>query len=147
MKRIATYAVFGLIFVFASVTATFAMEKDPPVQHRTGFVDLNGDGFNDNAPDFDNDGIPNGQDPDYVRPQNGKGQAKGWAFGRGGRRNFQGKGNAFIDENGDGICDRYEERGSLGRRGMNGKGQGFCGRAGGPGFRNNAKSGGKGRQG
>jgi hypothetical protein len=39
-----------------------------------GFVDLNGDGINDNAIDSDGDGIPNGQDPDYVRPQNGTGQ-------------------------------------------------------------------------
>ena len=43
------------------------------------FVDLNGDGFNDNAPDLDGDGIPNGLDPDYVKSagvgtgyQNGK---------------------------------------------------------------------------
>jgi len=31
-------------------------------QHGLGFVDANGDGFNDNAPDADGDGIPNGQD-------------------------------------------------------------------------------------
>ncbi|UCG63337.1 MAG: hypothetical protein JSV52_02910 [Candidatus Zixiibacteriota bacterium] len=31
------------------------------------FVDLNGDGFNDNAPDHDGDGIPNGLDADYVK--------------------------------------------------------------------------------
>lgn len=32
-----------------------------------GFVDENGDGINDLAPDFDGDGIPNGQDPDWVK--------------------------------------------------------------------------------
>lgn len=31
------------------------------------FVDLNGDGFNDNAWDDDGDGIPNGLDADYVK--------------------------------------------------------------------------------
>lgn len=31
------------------------------------FVDLNGDGINDNAPDHDGDGIPNGLDPDWVK--------------------------------------------------------------------------------
>jgi hypothetical protein len=41
--------------------------------HGSYFIDLNNDGFNDNAPDLDGDGIPNGQDPDYTRPLNGKG--------------------------------------------------------------------------
>lgn len=37
------------------------------------FVDEDGDGFNDLAPDADGDGIPNGQDEDYVRPGDGTG--------------------------------------------------------------------------
>ncbi len=37
------------------------------------FIDEDGDGFNDLAPDADGDGIPNGQDPDYVRPEDGTG--------------------------------------------------------------------------
>ena len=44
------------------------------------------------APDHDGDGIPNGQDADFVR---GSGQ------GRGLKTNF-------IDENGDGICDLFQ---------------------------------------
>lgn len=56
------------------------------------FIDENGDGFNDLAPDADGDGIPNGQDPDYVKPEDGtdsqmrKGQAAlqgNGFFGRG----------------------------------------------------------------
>lgn len=47
-----------------------------------GFVDNDGDGFNDLAPDHDGDGIPNGQDPDYVRPQDGTGNQ----FGNGGNQ-------------------------------------------------------------
>ena len=44
------------------------------------FVDNDGDGFNDLAPDHDGDGIPNGQDEDYIRPQDGSGNK----FGNGG---------------------------------------------------------------
>ncbi len=55
------------------------------------FLDENGDGINDLAPDADGDGIPNGMDDDYVRP------ADGVRFG-------QGPG-MFLDENGDGIND------------------------------------------
>lgn len=46
-----------------------------------GFVDLNGDGINDNAPDADANGIPNGQDANYVRPQDGSGSRFGKASG------------------------------------------------------------------
>jgi hypothetical protein len=41
------------------------------------FVDENGDGLNDLAPDADGDGIPNGMDEDYVRPQDGSGYGPG----------------------------------------------------------------------
>jgi len=53
-----------------------------------GFVDENGDGYNDNAPDADGDGIPNGQDEDYTGPKTRKGNAKG-----------------FVDADGDGVND------------------------------------------
>ena len=58
-------------------------------RHGNKFVDVNGDGINDNAPDADGDGIPNGMDPDYTgaKMRSGNG-AKG-----------------FIDLNGDGIND------------------------------------------
>jgi len=41
------------------------------------FIDENGDGFNDLAPDADGDGIPNGLDSDYERPQDGSGNGFG----------------------------------------------------------------------
>ncbi len=41
------------------------------------FVDEDGDGFNDNAPDADGDGIPNGMDEDFVRPMDGSGSGFG----------------------------------------------------------------------
>ncbi len=52
-----------------------------------GFIDENGDGYYDLAPDSDGDGIPNGLDPDYVSAGNGN------------------SGSRFVDENGDGIND------------------------------------------
>ncbi len=51
------------------------------------FIDANGDGYNDNAPDDDGDGIPNGLDPDFVKGNGNKG---------------------FRDMNGDGIDDRMQ---------------------------------------
>ena len=54
-----------------------------------GFVDENGDGFNDNAPDADGDGIPNGQDEDYTGSQAHKGNGV----------------KGFVDADGDGIND------------------------------------------
>jgi hypothetical protein len=41
--------------------------------YRIAFVDENGDGINDLAKDADGDGIPNGQDPDWVKPADGTG--------------------------------------------------------------------------
>jgi hypothetical protein len=48
------------------------------------FVDLDGDGYNDNAPDHDGDGIPNALDPDYTALKKEK---------------------EFVDLDGDGIND------------------------------------------
>ena len=45
-----------------------------------GFLDEDGDGYNDLAPDADGDGIPNGQDEDYVRPEDGTGVMNQFGF-------------------------------------------------------------------
>ena len=60
-----------------------------PVEHGWRFVDQNGDGINDYAPDFDGDGIPNGMDEDYEPA----GLGSQYRAGR------------FIDVDGDGIHD------------------------------------------
>ena len=64
-------------------------------QHRMHFVDKDGDGYNDNAPDHDGDGIPNGLDPDWHKLMKEKGKKKG-------------KKHGFIDLNGDGINDYFQ---------------------------------------
>jgi len=56
-----------------------------------GFLDEDGDGYNDLAPDADGDGIPNGLDPDYVRPLDGTGQQ----FGTGGAECLSAPADAF----------------------------------------------------
>ena len=58
-----------------------------------GFVDVDGDGVNDNALDSDGDGIPNGQDADFVRPQDGSGAQRGSGTGIGDCDGTGSKGN------------------------------------------------------
>ena len=88
MKKL-TQLTLTLAMAFAMVaflsTSSYAQETGDD-GHGTGFVDANGDGYNDNAPDHDGDGIPNGQDPDY-------------------EGTFLGNGRGFVDEDGDGIND------------------------------------------
>jgi hypothetical protein len=80
--------------------------------HGPNFVDQNNDGYNDNAPDHDGDGIPNGQDPDYTGAGKGKRQQQ------------------FVDNDGDGIADNLVKQGGKGygskqnRRGGYGPGDG-----------------------
>ncbi len=59
--------------VCASTTAV-AQDETGRKPDNKGFVDLNSDGINDNAVDSDGDDIPNGQDSDFVKPQDGSGQ-------------------------------------------------------------------------
>ena len=57
-----------------SEAQTKAQER---IRNRTLFVDEDGDGISDFARDHDNDGIPNCQDPDWTRPQDGTGYKNG----------------------------------------------------------------------
>ena len=85
MKNLVSIIALIAIFVMYSNIAAQSENPTPPQQHGKNFVDKNGDGYNDNAPDHDGDGIPNGVDPDYKGPKYQKGK--------------------FIDLNGDGIND------------------------------------------
>lgn len=89
MKKLSLFAVLTLSLLVAIVTMPVGLNaQDTPVQHGAHFVDADGDGYNDNAPDVDGDGIPNGQDPDYVRPGSSRGATRG-----------------FVDTDGDGFND------------------------------------------
>jgi hypothetical protein len=48
--------------------------------HGRRFIDLDGDGYNDNAPDHDGDGIPNGLDPDWQRRKGGRGKGRRFQY-------------------------------------------------------------------
>jgi len=50
---------------------------------RMGFVDIDNNGINDRARDANSDGIPDGQDPTYVRPQDGSDAGRGAVSGTG----------------------------------------------------------------
>ena len=86
-KIISMVAVFGIVFGVSQVTPVVA--NAAPNQYGSlfsglrGFIDLDGDGINDNAPDDDGDGIPNGQDPDYLRNQNASGKNRPANAGKG----------------------------------------------------------------
>jgi hypothetical protein len=86
MKRILSLTA---LFAFA-ITLTILNTDTMVAQNKNttkGFVDANGDGYNDNAKDDDGDGIPNNHDDDYT----------------GTRQSTNGRG--FVDANGDGIND------------------------------------------
>ncbi|HUU26313.1 MAG TPA: hypothetical protein VM123_00745 [archaeon] len=71
-----------------------------------GFVDENANGINDCLEDEDGDGVINALDPDskyYRDPNTFRG------LGRGGMGRGLGSGYGFIDENSNGINDRYED--------------------------------------
>jgi len=61
------------------------------LEHNQHFTDEDGDGYNDNAPDHDGDGIPNGLDPDWQKSKEQK-------------RSRQ----RFVDLDGDGINDNLQ---------------------------------------
>ncbi|MHB9031240.1 MAG: hypothetical protein ACYC9O_20930, partial [Candidatus Latescibacterota bacterium] len=75
-----------------------------------------------NAPDHDGDGIPNGQDPDWTRPQDGSGSQNGKQYqgtgsqGKGkGLQNGRGIGKQLRDgtcELGTGECDGTGPKGA-----------------------------------
>ena len=100
-------------------------------RNRIAFIDENGDGINDLARDADGDGIPNGQDPDWVKPQDGTGlkaqhkngqpdeaeMTKGQKAGKITKSNF-GKGSfrsgtkAAGQMTGAGVCDGTGPKGT-----------------------------------
>lgn len=70
--------ILGLVLIFGM----FALNAANGFKNGSGngeciFIDENGDGINDNFRDHDGDGIPNFEDPDWIRPQDGTGYGSG----------------------------------------------------------------------
>jgi hypothetical protein len=96
---------------------------------RTMFMDQNGDGINDFQRDHDNDGIPNCQDPDWTRPEDGTGYKNQFAkkgpesqFGnRKGSSGSQSWSNSSFrnvqNGLGGGVCDGTGPKGQASRKG------------------------------
>jgi len=61
-------------------------------QQKQQFVDADGDGYNDNAPDHDGDGIPNRLDSDWKKLQ----------------KRMRNGNTEFVDADGDGINDNLQ---------------------------------------
>lgn len=96
MKNLFSVLTIAAVLVASNVFAQDSLQVKNKKQNRQksgvhglGFVDANGDGYNDNAPDHDGDGIPNGQDADYDGAKSRKGNS----------------GKGFVDADGDGIND------------------------------------------
>src|SRR6056297_2759651 len=87
-KVISVMTVVALAVLIAVPQTTYAQVENP--EDCPNFVDEDGDGYNDNAPDTDGDGIPNGLDEDY---EGGAGQGFGGSV----------NGAGFVDEDGDGF--------------------------------------------
>ncbi|MBN1940258.1 MAG: hypothetical protein JW843_11780 [Candidatus Aminicenantes bacterium] len=84
-------------------------------QIRLQFLDEDCDGINDNFRDHDNDGIPNGQDPDWTAPKDGT----GFKQQRNGQNkaSFRGQGGGLMNMSGAGVCDGTGPQGQGKRRG------------------------------
>jgi len=80
-----TLTFMGFLVGLLLAVPAMAQDTDPSTNPGNGsgicqFIDEDGDGFNDLAPDDDGDGIPNGLDPDYVPAQDGQAQQHQWRW-------------------------------------------------------------------
>ena len=83
-NKLNIFSILWILLIFYSSTI-FAQQKQQRHKNAQVFIDANGDGYNDNAPDHDGDGIPNGLDPDWTKEQNRE--------------------TNYVDTDGDGIND------------------------------------------
>lgn len=73
--------------------STKTKSENETIEHGQHFIDKDGDGYNDNAPDHDGDGIPNGLDPDWQN-MNKENRSR----------------QRFVDLDGDGINDNLDSK-------------------------------------
>lgn len=76
MKKMIAVAI-GILL--AGQAVSFAQHKG---RQEVRFIDEDGDGISDVLRDHDGDGIPNGQDPDWTKPEKGDGPKAGNGFGQ-----------------------------------------------------------------
>ena len=92
----------GNIFAQDSTKAKEKKSNKEQKKHlNKNFVDADGDGYNDNAPDHDGDGIPNGLDADYIKL----------------KKRENSKSLEYVDSDGDGINDNLQLKGKRRSRG------------------------------
>jgi hypothetical protein len=115
MKRRNLSLILSLVFLLAFYFTVDTSAQSAGKKNGKAFVDMNGDGVCDQFQagygfDDDGDGIPNGQDPDYVKPKDGTGKK----FGKGGFGPGDGTGNSGLGPrdgtgygsgSGTGTCD------------------------------------------
>ena len=128
-----TILIPGVLVLLSGADLASAQGPEQPEDAAQGvcrFVDEDGDGFNDLAPDADGDGIPNGLDPDYVRPEDGQGNQHqhSWAgnlfsrmFGR--MEMYQNSGEGYGPEAGPGVNSGFGPGESSGSGSSGGQGQ------------------------
>lgn len=125
-SKVGSLVILGVAVLFTGAFAQVQKNKvRSNIQAKTEltvqFMDQNCDGINDLLRDHDNDGIPNGQDPDWARPKDGTGYksgngrgAQGGAAAGLGKKGFLGQtGTPF----GSGICDGTGPKGNAARKG------------------------------
>ena len=83
-KKLNFLIIVGILLIF-SCNTLFAQKRQQKQKKQQIFIDKDGDGYNDNAPDHDGDGIPNGLDSDWTK--------------------YRGRKMNYIDADGDGIND------------------------------------------
>lgn len=91
LKKLNIIVIVGILLIFSG-NNLFAQQRQHKHKKTQVFVDNDGDGYNDNAPDHDGDGIPNGLDPDWTKKRGRKMQ--------------------YIDADGDGINDLLQNSNS-----------------------------------
>ena len=97
MKKIITILSLVLLFLAGNIFALDSTGAKNQYRkgntNKVGFIDADGDGYNDNAADRDGDGIPNGMDDDYTGAKNRKGNGS----------------RGFVDADGDGVNDNAQD--------------------------------------
>ncbi len=88
LKILNILGIVGIILIF-SCNSIVAQQEQHKQKNTQVFVDKDGDGYNDNAPDHDGDGIPNGLDSDWTKEHRKK--------------------MKFVDADGDGINDLIQK--------------------------------------